>query len=263
MFHHQSKNPKPFQKDQIKLNDPLRTALNVLFRAYCYMQDFQTDVWQFAVEISELRRLNLTNNEFRWLLACELVDLAEEITQRGDELRRFQPTGKHCFSDRTCFVLTPAGAEFAAGFSGEKGQPSPTVENNGSADFDDSLPSTRLPADCPQNGQFVETTTELQPRWDAERKELRIGKHLVKVLKWPSPNQETILAVFEEEGWPARIDDPLSPVPEQDPKRRLHDTIKCLNRNHKIHLIRFRGDGTGEGVVWTHVTEQNGMKGDT
>ena len=56
--------------------------------------------------------------------------------------------------------------------------------------------------------------------------------------------------MFEEEEWPPRIDHPLPQMPEQDPRRRLHDTIKCLNRNQKHPLIRFHSDGTGEGVVW-------------
>jgi hypothetical protein len=59
---------------------------------------------------------------------------------------------------------------------------------------------------------------------------------------------------FEEDGWPPRIDDPLPQKLNQDPKSRLHDTIKCLNRNHRKRLIRFSGDGTGEGVVWTAVS---------
>jgi hypothetical protein len=62
-----------------------------------------------------------------------------------------------------------------------------------------------------------------------------------------------VLCAFEEEGWPARIDDPLPPQQDQDSKRRLSDTIKCLNRKQSHHLIHFRGDGTGEGVVWERV----------
>jgi hypothetical protein len=72
----------------------------------------------------------------------------------------------------------------------------------------------------------------------------------VKRFKWQAANQERILTVFEEEGWPARIDDPLAPSPAIDTKRRLSDTIKCLNRKQANALIRFRGDGTGQGVIW-------------
>ena len=82
---------------------------------------------------------------------------------------------------------------------------------------------------------------------------LRLGQCVVKEYRVPSLNQEAILTAFEEEGWPHRIDDPLSPQADQDPKCRLHDTIKRLNGHHKDRLIRFRGDGTGEGVCWEYV----------
>jgi hypothetical protein len=77
-----------------------------------------------------------------------------------------------------------------------------------------------------------------------------VGVEIVKEFKLPSPNQETVLMAFEEEGWPPRIDDPLSPLPQLDPRRRLHDTIKALNRKQKQDLIRFMGDGSGEGIRW-------------
>ena len=55
---------------------------------------------------------------------------------------------------------------------------------------------------------------------------------------------------FEEESWPPRIDDPLPPSPNIDSKKRLHDTIKSLNRHQKQRCIRFMGDGRGTGVRW-------------
>ncbi len=67
-----------------------------------------------------------------------------------------------------------------------------------------------------------------------------------------------VLTAFEEEAWPVRIDDPLPPHPEQDPKRRLHDTITSLNRHQRRPLIRFVGDGSGEGIRW----ESLGLDGD-
>jgi hypothetical protein len=88
------------------------------------------------------------------------------------------------------------------------------------------------------------------PEWDRDRQQLRLGNKIIKQFKVPAPNQEAILAVFEEESWPPRIDDPLSPVGDQDPKRRLHDTINSLNRNQKVSVIRFLGDGSGQGVRW-------------
>ena len=48
---------------------------------------------------------------------------------------------------------------------------------------------------------------------------------------------------------------------EQDPKRRLSDTTKCLNRKQTNELIRFRGDGTGEGVTWELVGQDGSDDG--
>jgi hypothetical protein len=51
------------------------------------------------------------------------------------------------------------------------------------------------------------------------------------------------------------IDDPLPTWPdeeEEEVKRRLHDTIKNLNRTLPPGTIRFRGDGTGQGVRWEY-----------
>lgn len=90
----------------------------------------------------------------------------------------------------------------------------------------------------------------LRPIWDPERRELRVGEMVVKRFRQPAQNQELILTVFEEDGWPERIDDPLPPDPVRDPKERLHDVIKKLNRAQDVALIRFHGDGTGTGVLW-------------
>ena len=91
--------------------------------------------------------------------------------------------------------------------------------------------------------------TKLQPVWDQEKRELRLGDVVVKLFRWPAANQECLLQAFEEQGWPSRIDDPL-PRSAVNPKARLHDTIKCLNKNQQNKLIKFRGDGTGEGVLF-------------
>ena len=44
-----------------------------------------------------------------------------------------------------------------------------------------------------------------------------LASAFVKQYRVPSPNQEAVLTVFQEEGWPPRIDDPLSPVPDGFP----------------------------------------------
>ncbi len=94
-----------------------------------------------------------------------------------------------------------------------------------------------------------------KPRWDKERRELWVGDCLVKRLKRPAQNQERILTTFQEEDWPSSIDDPIPPGKDDDgnslePKQRLNDTISSLNKDHDIDVIHFRGDGTGERVIW-------------
>jgi hypothetical protein len=98
-----------------------------------------------------------------------------------------------------------------------------------------------------------------KPEWDQVRQELRVSGMLVKQFKVPAANQEAILATFHEEDWPPRIDDPLVPRGDQDPKRRLHDTINSLNRNQKRPILHFFGDGTGQGVRWEYRRSEMGL----
>ena len=62
-----------------------------------------------------------------------------------------------------------------------------------------------------------------------------------------------MLSAFEEEGWPRHIYDPLPPKEKLDTKQRLHATIDWLNRNQENRVMRFRGDGTGEGICWERI----------
>jgi len=90
-----------------------------------------------------------------------------------------------------------------------------------------------------------------RPYYNRDLRELWWGNELVKHFKQRAPDQHLILSAFEEQGWPRRIDDPLSPRShEANPKRRLNGAIYRLNLNQLNRLIRFRGDGTGEGVLW-------------
>ncbi|MFT5300651.1 MAG: hypothetical protein ACI87E_000449 [Mariniblastus sp.] len=113
--------------------------------------------------------------------------------------------------------------------------------------------ATRIePKQTPQyesiDSSYIYQPPKIRPIWDKQKRELRYGDKLVKQFKWPALNQECVLNAFQEMGWPKEIDDPLSRDPKICPKRRLHDTLKCLNRKQANGIIKFRGDGTGEGV---------------
>jgi hypothetical protein len=94
------------------------------------------------------------------------------------------------------------------------------------------------------------------PFWDAGSRCLWLGERLLKQFRQPAPNQTRLLDVFQEQGWEnTHIDDPLLILQgetEADAKRRLHETVKNLNRTLPAGSIWFRGDGTGQGATWEY-----------
>jgi hypothetical protein len=147
--------------------------------------------------------------------------------------------------------------------------PQPTAGNRRNGTSTKTVPgeSGRLPITTPRdrNGAFepvLETqdyastaAVQLIPRWDELRRELLVDGQIVKRFRVPAPNQAAVLAAFEEESWPSRIFDPLPPQGDVSPKRRLHETIKALNGCRLARVIRFGGDGTGQGVLWEWVRD--------
>lgn len=214
----------------------LRTALVMLLESFNYAHDLQMDAWDYSVEFPNLTQLGLSSNDCRWLIARGLVEHAQEITSCHDDRRRFTRGSRLTFTSTTCFVLTEEGLGLArqAAVSPAAAAPGPLVSLQRSA-----LPEMRS-----------EPLRSGVPRWDSQRRELRLGGELVKAFKVPAPNQEIILSTFEEERWPPRIDDPLPVKGHVHPSRRLHDAILSLNRNQRRRLIRFSADGLGKGIRW-------------
>jgi hypothetical protein len=221
----------PLRGSVADLAPHLRNALGILLEARAYAQTFQLDVWDFAVELATLQTAGLTSSDLRWLICLGYGEHAEETPAPRKDHRAFRRVGQLCFTQQTCFVLTDRGV----GAARLPGHPELTVglgqREDLSVNGKGNLPSER-------------------PCWDAGLRELRVGEAVVKRFKVPAPNQELILASFEEEGWPLHIDDPLPPKPDLDPRRRLHDTINHLNRNQKQRLIQFLGNGDGRGIHW-------------
>jgi hypothetical protein len=201
----------------------------------------QSDVWNFAVEISILREAGLGENEFRWLIFMNYVDHAQEVTRPNDDGRQFRQTGNLSFAKRTCFVLTEAGVLFARTLLSQVPDTTSTSPMTANSD--------------PKNGDKNNAADQIVPTWDAQRRELRMRGRVIKRFRWSAKNQERILATFEEEGWLHRIDDPIPPQPQADQRQRLRDAVRALNKNQETLLIRFRGDGSGQGVVWDLVEE--------
>jgi hypothetical protein len=228
----------------------MRAAIGHLMRAHQYAASLEVDPWDFAVEIASLYEVGLSNNELRWLLFSELIVHGAEVTTACDQHRRFHAAGKFIFNDQSCFTLTTKGMEVAQAIADNEAAQVKLPTRNRATSCSGAIGAPmagvtragRLAAEISSGAVF--------PKWEKERRILRVGGQVVKQFKVPAPNQEMILTVFEEEHWPPRIDDPLPSHPEMDAKRRLHDTINSLNRNQRCRLLRFVGDGSGEAVCW-------------
>ncbi len=208
-------------------------ALVLLLEGHQIARRLGRDPWDLSVELSELQGAGLSRNALRWLMCEQYVQHGTEIDAPCDGGRAFlldPSTETLRFTNDSCFVLTEVGISFVSRML----ESLPREEETGSA----------------QTGTENALTVLTTPRWDCLRQELRLGDVVVKRFKVRAPNQERVLSAFEEESWPACIDDPLPRCAELDPKRRLHETINSLNRSQKHRLIRFMGNGKGEGVAW-------------
>jgi hypothetical protein len=208
------------------LPDEARTALALLSKPWACARELKLDRWDFALWLLQLQKLGVGESDLQWLILNGYVDQADDVTTYRDPARRFQPRRSVAFGDRTCFVLTEAGASVAC-----QGADSPPGR--------------------PANSAEIASFSPHLPHWDRKRRQLLFDECVVKEFRLPASNQEAVLSAFEEEGWPPSIDDPLPFLPGRlRPKQRLHSTIRYLNGNQANRLLRFRGNGTGEAVLW-------------
>jgi hypothetical protein len=127
-------------------------------------------------------------------------------------------------------------------------KPSPfkhTAPKNGAAANNGSAAKN---GDAAKSNPALTGRASVNPTWCDEKRELTLCGNVVRKYKWPAANQAHVLQAFQKSNWSRQIEDPLPLDSEVDRKRRLHDTIKCLNRHQ--NKIRFRGDGTGLGILW-------------
>ena len=216
-------------------------SLATLLHAADFAQFSGRSLWDFAVELSELHRLSLDTAAIRWLVLEGLVEMAieepvglsdSEVVQTLPRRRTYRPTHTMVETDGLCFVLTEIGIRLARELTGVLPEYSRDVVSPGTP------------------GEKSNLEAAPKPTWIAAVRELRAGQTLVKRFRLKAPAQEVVLAAFEEDGWPQRIDDPLAPQPFSESKRRLRSTIQSLNRFQEEPMIRFRADGSGEGIVW-------------
>jgi hypothetical protein len=209
-------------------------ALGALWEATQYADLTSGEPWDFAVEIGQFRKLGLSDNDLRLLVQLRYVEHACETTEAGGEKREFRRGGGMLFTKQSCFVLDAAGI----------------AATTARVELGTERISTLLCGIQPQPPETSEAESRRVPFWDTDRGVLYFAGQIVKRFRWRAANQQRILTAFQEEGWPARIDDPLVPTPTLVGKQRLRDTIKCLNRKQAHALVRFQGDGSGLGIRW-------------
>lgn len=229
-------------------------GMQLLRDAWECASEIEQDPWQLAIEIDSLHRAGLTNTDLRWLLSRELTQHAAEITRRTDARRRFAKLRSLALADNHCFVLTGAGYRFADVHRepAEHGVDAMIDSSNDSPPGDANSDAT---AEHPAGQVAAEQSRSSNvPTWDGDLHEMWFGGRMIKRFVRPAPAQELILSVFQEEGWPSGIDDPLPAKSCQDPKRRLHYTVQNLNRGQKPQRLHFFINGNGQIVRWQPVT---------
>jgi hypothetical protein len=237
-----------FDIDENSLAPRMKAAFVALLEALEYSQDLGANAWDFAVEIASLRSLELANSDLRWVVARGLAEHVVEITPVYDATRTFRHCERALFGKRSCFVLTPSGEALARELRGD---------SESDADHGELLFARQSDRDCkaPLRSRV--------PDWDCDRHELCIASVVVKRFTIPSLDAESVLTAFEEQSWPARIDDPLPPWDESAQTTRLQEAIHRLNRGQNRPGIRFLGDDTGRGVLWEYCSEATSTRRDT
>ena len=206
---------------QAHLPGEAQAVLAALWKASACARDLEIDPWEFALPLLHFVHRGVDKSDLRWLVLHGYVT----FRNRGGRIQLGTNVAT-CSDPR--FLITEAGALVA----------SPRAAGAGS-----------LPGRSSDSVDIISLGSHL-PRWDRKHRQLSFDGCVVKRFRLPAGNQEAVLSAFEEEGWPPSIDDPLPFVPKLSAKERLHVTIRHLNANQQNRLIRFRGNGTGEAVLW-------------
>ena len=184
------------------------------------------------VRASQLWEAGVPTRILIWLMYhgfAEHFRVGCEGPDRGSDPR---PLSSLTFTEASGFVLTDKGLVFADQFLADALLPLWEGDRENAWD-------------CLILGHFL-------PRYDRENRLFLWGQHVLKCFRQCSENQELILRSAEELGWPDWLDDPLLLRKGKNPKVRLHDTIKDLNRRQEPYLVHFKGDGTGRRIGWEY-----------
>src|SRR5688572_2075781 len=171
-------------------------AAAMLIKAANLADNLQRSRWDFAVEIGDLQGLGLSKTDLRALVCDGLVEHLADATIGPSTERTFEPTGIFTFNVRSCFVLTETGFSAA-------------TRSNANAGHQGAIASMANSCADRMDSHVPQQLLVPKPLWNSDLCRLFWGNLLVKEYRAPAPNQQLVLASFQEEGWPHRIDDPL------------------------------------------------------
>jgi hypothetical protein len=234
---------RPNQDDQSTARAAkLERALALLVEAAALVEQMGHERPSVPIEIQQLRQLAVSTTDLGMLLRSRCLDQRRQFADADIDGHQLLSVDDLLLTNQTWIVPGPTDALIAstAVFSGKSTSDEP--RGRATARISSAINGVRAVS---------------APNWDADRRMLRFDGQVVKHFKLHAANQEAVLSAFQEENWPARIDDPLAPIETLDIKRRLNETIKSLNRSQHNRLISFRGDGTGEGIIWEPTSRLN------
>jgi hypothetical protein len=203
-------------------------ALALLRKAWEYAHAQQVGLWQCAVSVRQFWAAGAGNGVIEELLVRRYVEHRMERPGRQRSPRVFELGRPSRLGGRSCFVLTPKGEALVVGM----------------------ILGTRSGPEVLLGGREEGCPVPV-PTWVEERRALLWQGKVVKQFgKQPAGNQVLVLQAWQETNFANPLLDPLPRSKGVRPKSRLHDTLKGLNRKQVNPLLRFRGDGTGQGALW-------------
>jgi hypothetical protein len=81
-----------------------------------------------------------------------------------------------------------------------------------------------------------------KPNWNKSTLELCYQGQLARKIRRIARNPIIVLDAFQEDGWPAHIDNPLPP------NANISEVVRTLNQ--RLKLLRFASDGASSGFNW-------------
>ncbi len=189
-----------------------------------------------AIRIEELKDTGIQATDCRWMLIGGLVEHYTETTYPGDKARSFE-SADAILSTNSCFMLTQKGTEFVAEF---------LVAQSANADTNTILGLQIHQPKSSSNRNSTAASETNRTKLGCTTAGTLVRQQARKAVPNSLSNQVAILAAFEERAGP-RASMTAPQHYEIDPRRRLNDTIRNLNRSRINLLIRFSGDRVRPG----------------